>query len=115
MWQSINSLSSVTFFFFIDSCDSSTGRGYYGDVFIAKAFNVRAGMSEALVVVKSLLSHERGHQEEFRREVEMFGKASHPYIVRLLAISSESQPLLAVYEYCEWVGALLLSICIQSK
>lgn len=87
---------------------SSAGRGYYGDVFIAKAFNLRVGLAEALVVVKSLLSHERGHQEEFRHEVEMFGKSNHANVVKLLAISNESQPLLAIYEYCEWVRMPLI-------
>ena len=52
-----------------------------------------------LVVVKSLLSNEIGHHELFRQEVEMFAKTSHPNLARVLAVSNESQPLLAICEY----------------
>jgi len=63
-----------------------------------------------LVMVKSLLSREKGHREDFKQEIDMFAKSSNDSIVQLLAVSSESQPLLAIYEYCEWVRSVYIGL-----
>jgi len=80
------------------------GRGQFGDVYTANALNIRNGAAETTVVVKSLLSLDKTEQAMFREEIDMFEKANYESVVRLLAVSGECQPLLAIYEYTEWVG-----------
>lgn|SRR6218665_1091576 len=86
---------------------SVLGKCNYGDIFVAKAFNIVPGnKTETLVVVKSLLSQEEQHLIEARADIETYSKANHPHIVRLLGICRELEPVLAIYEYTDWVRNL---------
>ena len=83
--------------------DHWPGKGFYGDVLLSKAFGIRSGESESLVLVKSLLSHHDVYQAEFYREVDLFSRTSHDHVVRLLGVCREMEPVFLITEYCEWV------------
>lgn len=87
------------------------GKGQYGDVFLAKAHHIRGESEpETLVVVKSLLTRDEFHHREFRREIDMFAKANHEHVVRLLGLCREMEPQFLITEYCEWVSTVVLCI-----
>ena len=81
-----------------------SGKGMYGDVFLAKAHGIKDGEHETLVVVKSLLSRDEAHHFEFRREIDMFGKLNHDHLVKLLGVCREMEPQFLITEYAEWVS-----------
>lgn len=90
------------------------GRGQYGEVFLAKAPGLIAGIDEPLVCVKPLHSREEAIKLEFRQEVEMYHKLSHDRICRLLALCREREPIYMILEYCEWVridSVLFFEMC----
>ncbi|XP_013386585.1 inactive tyrosine-protein kinase 7 isoform X2 [Lingula anatina] len=78
------------------------GRGEYGDVFLAKAKNIKDGEAETLVVVKSLLSKDEHHQFEFRQEIDMFSKLDSEFVVRLMGVCRDREPQFMMTEYLEW-------------
>jgi len=80
------------------------GKGEFGDVLIGKAFNIVADAAETVVMLKSLLSADESTQAEFFRELELFNRCRHDNVVKLLGISRESLPLLAIYEYTDLVS-----------
>ncbi|KAM6972799.1 inactive tyrosine-protein kinase 7a [Aplochiton taeniatus] len=95
---------------------TTLGKGEFGEVFLAKAKGLvvaRGGKGggeqekeeeeeeEVVVLVKSLQSRDEGHQLEFRREAEMFGKLSHPNLTRLLAMCREAEPHYLILEYAQ--------------
>lgn len=84
------------------------GKSEFGEVFLAKAQGLEEGVAETLVLVKSLQSRDEQQQLDFRRELEMFGKLSHPNVVRLLGLCREAEPHYMVLEYvdlvCCWQG-----------
>jgi PTK7 protein tyrosine kinase 7 len=81
------------------------GKGFYGDVFLAKAFGVNGGCDpERLVVVKSLLSRNELHQSEFYREAELFSRIEHEHVVRAVGLCRDAEPMFLITEYCEWVS-----------
>ena len=84
---------------------SFSGKGHFGDVFLAKAHGIKDGEPETLVVVKSLLSRDEQHQFQFRREIDMFCKVHHENVARLLGVCREMEPQFSIAEYCEWVSA----------
>ena len=74
-------------------------------MFLSKAFGIRGGEPETLVLVKSLLSHHDVYQAEFYRELDLFSRVNHEHVTRLLGVCREMDPLFLITEYCEWVGA----------
>ncbi|KAJ8002291.1 hypothetical protein DPEC_G00178360 [Dallia pectoralis] len=88
---------------------TALGRGEFGDVFLAKAKGLmsaggRGGSEdeeETVVLVKSLQTRDETLQLEFRREAEMFGKLSHPNLVRLMGMCREAEPHYLILEYAE--------------
>lgn len=80
-----------------------TGKGQFGDVFLAKARAIRAVEPETLVVVKSLLVKDEAISGDFRHEIEMYSKMEHPNIVKLLGVCMEAEPNFMITEYCDWV------------
>jgi PTK7 protein tyrosine kinase 7 len=82
-----------------------TGKGSFGDVFLARARGVRgAGIDqEVLVVVKSLLAKNERDVQQFYAEMELFARVDHPNVVRLLGVCREMEPHFLVTEYCDWV------------
>uniref|UniRef100_A0A6Q2Z349 receptor protein-tyrosine kinase n=1 Tax=Esox lucius TaxID=8010 RepID=A0A6Q2Z349_ESOLU len=88
---------------------TALGKGEFGEVFLAKAKGLvspggRGGSEdeeETLVLVKSLQTRDETLQLEFRREAEMFGKLSHPNLVRLLGMCREAEPHYLILEYAE--------------
>jgi len=87
-------------------CLRLTGKGFYGDVFLSKAFGIRSGEPESLVLVKSLLSHHDVYQAEFYRELDVFSRVSHDHVTRLLGVCRDMEPFFLISEYCEWVNLL---------
>ena len=81
-----------------------TGKGHYGDVFLAKAHLIREGEPETLVIIKSLLSREEYHHQEFCREIEMFSKLNHEHIAKVLGVCCDMEPRFLITEYSDWVG-----------
>lgn len=88
------------------------GKGSYGDIFLAKAHQIKPGEMHTVVVVKSLLATDETHQYEFRREMDMFSKVNHEHVVRLLGVCRDMEPQFLITEYCEWVG---IYRCMQLK
>ena len=80
------------------------GKGFYGDVFLAKAQQIVAGEGETLVVVKSLLVRDEASHYEFRREMDMFSKMNHEHVIKLLGLCRDREPQFLISEYCEWVS-----------
>ncbi|CAN8000558.1 unnamed protein product, partial [Ixodes hexagonus] len=78
------------------------GRGEFGDVFLAKARGIRDGDQETVVMVKALHSREEWAHADFKREMDMFHKLSHEGITRLLGVSRDVEPFLAIMEYTDW-------------
>ncbi|XP_048732970.1 inactive tyrosine-protein kinase 7-like [Ostrea edulis] len=78
------------------------GNGIFGDVFLAKARDIRDVEPETLVVVKSLLMKDEHLFFEFRQEMEMYSKLDHPFIVKLLGVCREVEPHFMIMEYCDW-------------
>lgn len=83
-----------------------TGKGKYGDVFLARARAIRPIEQETLVVVKSLLTKTDTASIEFHNEMEMYNKLDHPNIIRLLGVCREAEPFFMITEYCDWVSYL---------
>lgn len=79
----------------------------FGDIFLAKARDIRDVEPETLVVVKSLLMKDEHLFFEFRQEMEMYSKLDHPFIVKLLGVCREVEPHFMILEYCDWVRKLL--------
>ncbi|XP_023652138.2 inactive tyrosine-protein kinase 7 [Paramormyrops kingsleyae] len=80
---------------------TTLGRGEFGEVLLAKAKGVEEGEAETVVLVKSLQARDEQLQRNFRREVEMFGKLSHPNVVRLLGLCWEAEPHYMILEYVD--------------
>ncbi|XP_062589109.1 inactive tyrosine-protein kinase 7-like [Saccostrea cucullata] len=78
------------------------GNGVYGDVFLAKACEIRDIEPETLVVVKSLLVKDEHLFFEYRQEMEMYSKLDHPFIIKLLGVCREIEPHFMILEYCDW-------------
>ncbi|CAL8072158.1 unnamed protein product [Calicophoron daubneyi] len=78
------------------------GKGEFGDVFLARARHIKEDESQSLVLVKSLVSHDPTHINEFHRQLELFGKVNHDYVTRLLGICMDQEPFYMLLEYCEW-------------
>lgn len=86
----------------------------FGDIFLAKARDIRDVEPETLVVVKSLLMKDEHLFFEFRQEMEMYSKLDHPFIVKLLGVCREVEPHFMILEYCDWVRKLF-SICAPTS
>uniref|UniRef100_A0AAR2K603 Protein tyrosine kinase 7 (inactive) n=1 Tax=Pygocentrus nattereri TaxID=42514 RepID=A0AAR2K603_PYGNA len=80
---------------------TTLGKGDFGDVFLAKARGIEEGEEETVVLVKSLQSRDELSQAEFKRQVEMFSKLSHPNIVRLLGLCRDNEPHYIILEYVD--------------
>ncbi|XP_077469831.1 inactive tyrosine-protein kinase 7 isoform X2 [Stigmatopora argus] len=78
---------------------TTLGKGEFGEVLLSKAKGVEEREEETVVLVKSLQSRDEQLQLDFRREAEMFGKLSHPNVVRLLGLCREAEPHYMVLEY----------------
>lgn len=78
------------------------GNGVFGDIFLAKARDIRDVEPETLVVVKSLLMKDEHLFFEFRQEMEMYSKLDHPFIVKLLGVCRDLEPHFMIMEYCDW-------------
>ena len=89
------------------------GKGHYGDVFLAKAHNIREGEPETLVVVKSLLARDEHHHFSFRQEMEMLAKLKHEHVVKLLGVCKEMDPSFLITEYCDWVRWTLMTAALS--
>lgn len=86
---------------------ASPGKGEFGEVFLAKA-KPGEDDGEAVVLVKSLQTRDEQLQTDFRREIEMFAKLSHPNITRLLGLCREAEPYHMILEYADMVSHDLL-------
>ncbi|VDO93215.1 unnamed protein product, partial [Schistosoma curassoni] len=86
-----------------------TGKGEFGDVFLARARHIQEGEAQSLVLVKSLTSCDSVHINEFHRQLELFGQSDHDYVTRLLGVCMEQEPFYILLEYCEWVSTDSLS------
>jgi len=84
------------------------GQGQFGDVLVGKAYNIVTDAAETLVMLKSLLAADEATQTEFYRELELYSRCHHDNVVRLLGVSRESPPVLAIYDYTELVSRLQL-------
>lgn len=82
-----------------------SGKGHFGDVFLARAYSIKEGEQETLVAMKSLISLEESHQLEFRREIDLFGRVNHEHIVPLLGVCREAEPYYIITEYLDWVSS----------
>ncbi|KAL7877960.1 hypothetical protein SRHO_G00046030 [Serrasalmus rhombeus] len=80
---------------------TTLGKGDFGDVFLAKARGIEEGEEETVVLVKSLQSRDELSQAEFKRQVELFSKLSHPNIVRLLGLCRDTEPHYIILEYVD--------------
>ncbi|XP_020789184.1 inactive tyrosine-protein kinase 7 [Boleophthalmus pectinirostris] len=78
---------------------TTLGKGEFGEVLLSKAKGIVDGEEETVVLVKSLQSRDEALQQDFRREAEMFGKLSHPNVVRLLGLCKETEPHYMILEY----------------
>ena len=88
-----------------------SGKGNFGDVFLARARGVRGALSpeqEMLVVVKSLLTTSDKDLRLFYQEMEMFGRVDHPNVVRLMGVCREMEPQFLITEYCDWVSEYVI-------
>lgn len=86
-------------------CDAIfySGKGEFGEVLLSKAKGIEESQEETVVLVKSLQSRDEQLQLNFRREAEMFGKLSHPNVVRLLGLCREAEPHYMILEYYDLV------------
>lgn len=91
---------------FLMCCSTLSGRGEFGEVFLAKAKGTEDDEGEALVLVKSLQTRDEQLQLDFKREAEMFGKLNHSNVVRLLGLCREAEPHYMILEYVDLVRAL---------
>ena len=80
---------------------------------VSKAYNIVADAAETLVMLKSLLTADESVQTEFYRELELFSRCYHDNVVKLLGISRESLPVLAIYEYTDLVSCLFSEITAE--
>lgn len=71
---------------------------------LSKAKGIEEREEETVVLVKSLQTRDEQLQLDFRREAEMFGKLSHPNVVRLLGLCREAEPHYMVLEYYDLVS-----------
>uniref|UniRef100_A0A7N6BEG3 Protein tyrosine kinase 7 (inactive) n=1 Tax=Anabas testudineus TaxID=64144 RepID=A0A7N6BEG3_ANATE len=78
---------------------TTLGKGEFGEVLLSKAKGIEESQEETVVLVKSLQSRDEQLQLNFRREAEMFGKLSHPNVVRLLGLCREAEPHYMILEY----------------
>ncbi|RWS05559.1 inactive tyrosine-protein kinase 7-like protein [Dinothrombium tinctorium] len=78
------------------------GHGEFGDVYLAKAPNLKEGETESIVMVKALLSKDESINADFRRELEMFHKLNHDRIAKLIGICRDSDSFLILLEYSDW-------------
>jgi len=81
-----------------------SGQGQFGDVLVGKAYGIVTDGAETLVMLKSLLTSDESTQTEFNHELDLYSRCHHDHVVKLLGISRESLPILAVYEYTELVS-----------
>ena len=88
------------------------GKGQFGDVLVATAYNIVADAAETLVMLKSLLSPEESTQSEFYRDLELFSRCHHDNVVKLLGISRESFPVFAIYEYTDLVSCSFITLLV---
>ena len=84
-----------------------TGKGQFGDVFLAKAHCIVDGQPDTLVVVKSLLTRDDRWTLEFRREMEMYARLNHEHVAKVLGHCREMEPQFLISEYCDWVSVLV--------
>lgn len=96
-------------------CSTLSGRGEFGEVFLAKAKGAEDDEGEALVLVKSLQTRDEQLQLDFRREAEMFGKLNHSNVVRLLGLCREAEPHYMVLEYVDLVRPLPIVACTEEE
>lgn len=78
------------------------GRGEFGDVFLAKTRSTKEGEADAVVMVKALQSREERAHADFKREMDTFHRLNHEGIVRLVGVSRDTEPFLAIMEYTDW-------------
>ncbi|KAG8225401.1 hypothetical protein J437_LFUL004601 [Ladona fulva] len=94
------------------------GKGEFGEVFLAKAKGLQSsrrsgsgsegeggtdGEKGAIVVmVKALEVKEESALTEFKRQLDMFGKARHPNVVKLIGLCRDASPHYMLLEYSAW-------------
>ncbi|XP_029030782.1 inactive tyrosine-protein kinase 7 [Betta splendens] len=78
---------------------TTLGKGEFGEVLLSKAKGIEENQEETVVLVKSLQTRDEQLQLDFRREAEMFGKLTHPNVVRLLGLCREAEPHYMILEY----------------
>lgn len=81
-----------------------SGKGEFGEVLLSKAKCIEENQEDTVVLVKSLQTRDEQLQLDFRREAEMFGKLSHPNVVRLLGLCRETEPHYVILEYYDLVN-----------
>uniref|UniRef100_A0A1B6EA58 Protein kinase domain-containing protein n=1 Tax=Clastoptera arizonana TaxID=38151 RepID=A0A1B6EA58_9HEMI len=78
------------------------GSGEFGEVYLAQA-NGLQGNSETVVMVKAL-QHMRDENllQEFKRQLDMFGRLDHCNIAKLLGICNDMEPHYMILQYTDW-------------
>ncbi|KAK7869179.1 hypothetical protein R5R35_006628 [Gryllus longicercus] len=78
------------------------GRGQFGEIQLAQAKGIKEG-SDVVVLVKALQpTRDDIILQEFKREIDLFTKPSHPNVAKLIGLCRDAEPNLMVLEYTDW-------------
>ncbi|XP_046400427.1 inactive tyrosine-protein kinase 7-like [Ischnura elegans] len=112
------------------------GKGEFGEVFLARAKGLKSSRhagsggegsesesgSEAekgsvVVMVKALEVKEETALTEFKRQLDLFGKARHPNVAKLVGLCRDANPHYMLLEYSAWgdLKQYLVTTCKGSK
>ncbi|XP_071450356.1 inactive tyrosine-protein kinase 7 [Hetaerina americana] len=112
------------------------GKGEFGEVFLARAKGLRTSRhagsggegsesesgsdgekGSVMVMVKALEVKEESALTEFKRQLDMFGKARHPNVAKLVGLCRDANPHYMLLEYSAWgdLKQYLVTTCKSSK
>jgi PTK7 protein tyrosine kinase 7 len=79
-----------------------TGKGLFGEVSLAQAKNMPDG--ENVVMVKALQeTRDENALQEFKRELDLFGRLDHKNISKLIGLCRAADPHYMILQYTDWV------------
>ncbi|XP_075214156.1 inactive tyrosine-protein kinase 7-like [Lycorma delicatula] len=93
------------------------GNGDFGEVYLAQAKGIREGV-DTVVMVKALQqTRDEAALQEFKRQLDMFGRLDHAHISKLYGICRDAEPHYMILQYTDWgdLKQFLLATRKESK
>lgn len=81
-----------------------SGKGKYGDVYLAKMLLPKYTDQEGLTVI--VKSNSNFGLNDLDHDVNTFSNIEHVNLAKILHVCRKAEPMLIIAEHCEWVSVI---------